>query len=307
MSAPCFICLEPAPDHGEHHRRCVERLFGIRDVPALDLELAKLHTFALAMVGHTTLSGVQRKISLGLTTDRSRLQVAVERARFILKPATQQYPALPENELTTMTLAWRAAIDVPPFGLIRLKDGSLAYVVARFDRPAAGGKLRQEDFCQLAEKRPIQKYEGSAELCAKLVRRYASEPGIEMVKLFRRMAFVWWTGNGDMHLKNFSLHTGEDGRHRLSPAYDLVCTRLVIEGDRLALPVGGKKDRLARRHWLDYAASCGLATRAAARVLDELAAGLEPALEVVDRSPLPAGMRREYRKLLAERAASLVA
>ena len=41
------------------------------------------------------------------------------------------------------------------------------------------------------------------------------------------MAFCWWTGNGDMHLKNFSLLTGPDGTVRLSPAYDLFCTRLV--------------------------------------------------------------------------------
>ena len=48
-------------------------------------------------------------------------------------------------------------------------------------------------------------YEGSAELCVRLVRKHASEPLVEVSKLYRRLLFVWWTGNGDMHLKNFSL------------------------------------------------------------------------------------------------------
>ena len=45
---------------------------------------------------------------------------------------------------------------------------------------------------------------------------------VELLKLYRLLLFDWWSGNGDMHLKNFSLLTGKDGRHRLSPAYDLV-------------------------------------------------------------------------------------
>jgi serine/threonine-protein kinase HipA len=53
----------------------------------------------------------------------------------------------------------------------------------------AGRKLRQEDFCQLAEKSPKEKYDGSAELCARLVRRYADEPGIELWKLYRLTLF----------------------------------------------------------------------------------------------------------------------
>ena len=40
-----------------------------------------------------------------------------------------------------------------------------------------------------------------------------------------------------MHLKNFSLLTNEDGITRLTPAYDLVCTRLVIPDHQLALPL----------------------------------------------------------------------
>lgn len=50
------------------------------------------------MVGHTSISGIQRKISVGLSRDRSTLQVAIEGGRYVLKPQAQTYPHLPEND-----------------------------------------------------------------------------------------------------------------------------------------------------------------------------------------------------------------
>jgi hypothetical protein len=64
----------------------------------------------------------------------------------------------------------------------------------------------------------------------------ASEALVELLELFRRMVFSWWTGNGDMHLKNFSLPAGADGIHRLSPAHDLLCTRLAIPACSVSRP-----------------------------------------------------------------------
>jgi serine/threonine-protein kinase HipA len=119
------------------------------------------------------------------------------------------------------------------------------------------------------------------------------------------MVFAWWTGNGDMHLKNFSLLTGEDGRQRLAPAYDQLSTRLVIPNDDLALPVTGKKSRLTRASWLEYAAYSGLPERAAARVLAELANETERAGELVAGSLLDRPMVQTYRELLEDRARTL--
>jgi len=271
------------------------------------VDLAKLHTLALAMVGRTSLSGIQRKISLGLSADRMTLQLTAEGARYILKPQSQAYPALPENEHLAMQLAAASGLETPPNALVRLEDGSLAYLAARFDRPEGGGKLRQEDFCQLAGKLPKEKYDASAELCARIVRRHASEPGVEMLKLYRLLVFSWWIANGDAHLKNLSLLTGRDGRHRLAPAYDQLCTRLVIPDDVLALPVGGRRDRLTRRTWLEFSDYCGLPPRAAGRVLARQAGALEPALGLMARSPLPEEMKRACREVLRERTAVLEA
>jgi serine/threonine-protein kinase HipA len=310
VTARCFVCLGDVPadsDSGDtpYHPRCASRLFGAPRAPAIDLDLARLHTVALAMVGHTSLSGVQRKVSVGLTADRATLRVVTDHGHFILKPQAQTFPHLPENEHVTMRIAEAAGLDVPANGLVRLRDGTLAYVTRRFDRTEDGAKRLQEDFCQLAGLSPKQKYEGSAELCSRLVRRHASEPLVTALALFRQLAFGWWTGNGDLHLKNLSLLRGEDGRHRLSPAYDLLCTELVVPDDQLALPVGGNRRSVTPRQWVAFAAYCGLPPRAAARALADLHAALPRALDLVGRSLLPEEPRARYAALLTARARTL--
>ncbi|HET7752878.1 MAG TPA: HipA domain-containing protein [Anaeromyxobacteraceae bacterium] len=296
----CLACLRDLRGDGEYHARCAKALFGTARVPSVDVDLAKLHTVALAMVGHTSLSGIQRKVSLGLTTDRATLRVAAEGGDFILKPQAQTFPNLPENEHVTMLMGTLAGIEIPPCGLVQLRDGSNAYIVRRFDR-VPKGKLMQEDFCQLAELSPKQKYEGSAELCARMVRRYATETVVEMLKLFRLVVFTWWCGNGDMHLKNFSLLRGPDGVYRLSPAYDMLCTSLVIPDDPLALPVGGNKKDIRPREWREYAQYCKLPAKAAARVMSDVRDALVPALDLVARSALPPEMQEHYAELLTKR------
>ena len=133
----CMICLETCFNvdaKNAYHTRCLKTLFGTHECPALAIHVAKLHTFALAMVGKTVMSGVQRKLSLSLDADKLTLQMGLGKTRYILKPQANTYPALPENEHLTMQLAKLAGILVPPCGLVRLQDNTLAYIVKRFDR-----------------------------------------------------------------------------------------------------------------------------------------------------------------------------
>ena len=306
MSRVCRICLESVRGEKNYHERCLRALFRTAKVPKLDVEASKLHTAALAMVGHTSLSGIQKKISVNLAADRETLQVAAEGGRYILKPQTETYPGLPENEHLTTRLAQLVEIEVAPFGLVSLKGDSLAYIVRRFDRLQDGRKLRQEDFCQLAELSPKEKYDGSAELCVRLLRKYASEPLIEILKLYRLLVFAWWSGNGDMHLKNFSLLADEQGVTRLTPAYDLVCTRLVIPNDPLALPISGKKENLDRDDWLSFARYCQLPEKTAHRVLETQASVLDSATALIDSSFLPTDQQKVYKELIANRTSSVV-
>jgi serine/threonine-protein kinase HipA len=306
VSSGCRICLKATRNEEDYHARCLRGLFGTGKVPTLDIELSKLHTAALAMVGRSSLSGVQKKISVNLTANRETLQVAAAGGRYILKPQTEAFPSLPENEHITTILAREAGISVPQSGVVPLGDGSLAYVAKRFDRLDDGRKLRQEDFCQLAEKSPKEKYDGSAELCMRLLRRYATEPLIESLKLYRLLVFAWWSGNGDMHLKNFSLLVDPQGTVRLTPAYDLVSTRLVIPEDQLALPVAGKRENLTRKTWLEFADYCEIPEKTALRVLETQAAMARDAEAMIDASFLPGDQKDALKALLSTRSATLI-
>jgi serine/threonine-protein kinase HipA len=302
----CQSCCEPL-QHGarDYHPACLQVLFGTDSLPAIDMDLARLHTLALAMVGRVSLSGVQRKLSVRLDDPRATLQLALGDSRYILKPQAGTFPELPENEWLTQRLAPLVDIEVPPSALVRLADGSAAYVVKRFDRRDDGSKRAMEDFCQLSELPPAGKYDGSAERCAKIVRRHASEPLIEVLRLFRQFVFAWWVGNGDMHLKNLALLRADDGRWVLSPAYDQLCTRLVIPDDTLAMTVCGKRDNIGRGTWRECAERFGIGPRAGIAVLDTVAAALPEALERVAAAPLPESMRTAYADLLRARTASL--
>ena len=97
----------------------------------------------------------------------------------------------------------------------------------------------------------------------------------------------------------------EQGLVRLTPAYDLVCTRLVIANDPLALPVMGKKDNIDGSLWLKFAEYCQLPERIAARVLDAQAAALPAAATLLDHCFLPAEQKAQYRQLIEARSAKL--
>lgn len=296
----CPVCLERA--EGGPHPSCLVELFGEARVPTIDFELAKLHTAALAMAGHISLTGIQRKLSVSLSDDPTpALRIATAHATLILKPQSQTYPAIPENEHVTLRIAAAAGIEVPTAGLFPLGDGTPALVVRRFDRRGSR-RVPLEDFCQLSARSPKEKYDASSEECVRLVRRFASEPGPEVLRLFRRLLVIWWTGNGDMHLKNFSMLTGPDARVRLAPAYDLVNTRLIIPDDGLALPVLGKKDKLSRQTWLRFAKWASIAEPLAEREIAAVASALPSAEALVDRSALSDEMKASYVDLLRTRA-----
>ncbi len=299
----CLSCAQPMTDGSErYHRECLMALFGIDHLPTIDIDIARLHTLAFAMVGNVSLSGVQKKLSVQLDASRSTLQVALGDSCYLLKPQAGTFPCLPENEWLTQRLAALAGIEVPPAALVTLKDGSWAYVVRRFDRLDHGVKLGMEDFCQLSALLPGGKYEGSAERCAKLVHRYADEPLVDLLRLYRQFVFSWWVGNGDLHLKNLALLREPSGQWRLSPAYDLLNTQLVIPGDPLAIPVCGKRDRLTQKTWSTLAERFGIGAKAADRVLSEICDLAQQAEGLVHASPLPEEMREDFARILAERA-----
>lgn len=301
----CRICLRETQGGRDYDSACLRKLFDSSSLPQLDVDLVNFSGLAQGMAGRMSISGVQEKAVVSLSPDRSRIEFTPSGGRYILKPPVNTFPEIPANEHLTMCLAALVGIEIPPCGLLQLTDGNLAYIVRRFDRLPDGGKLQQEDFCQLAQLPPTRKYDQSAELCVRLLRQYASEPPISILALYRLLLFAWCVGNGDLHLKNLSLLTTPDGVRRLSPAYDLVNTQVVISNDRLALSIGGKTSHLRRSDWLKFGEYCRIPPRAVERELNNPFNAARIMDEQVQRSFLSDERKKRYRQILQQNIAAI--
>ncbi|HXX69876.1 MAG TPA: HipA domain-containing protein [Polyangiaceae bacterium] len=199
-----------------------------------------------------SLAGVQLKFSAlmdahgGLTIPASG-----SGGDWIVKLPSGTYPAVPENEAAMLTLAASVGITVPEHRLVALEAidglpelgpfaGKKALAVKRFDR-TPGARIHMEDLAQVFGVFPDVKYEkvGLARI-ADLIRLTMGEAAAQ--DFVARVAFVVLTGNGDMHLKNWSLLYPDGRTPALSPAYDLVSTVPYLPNDRMALNLAGTKE-----------------------------------------------------------------
>ena len=244
----CLFCYkELNANETDFHKACSKQFFGTATPPLLTLNNKQLETLAKEIIVRSiAVTGVQPKLSLQLEKTRNetpRLTLVGLYGDYILKPPSEQYPCLPENEDLTMHLAQIAGICTAAHSLIRLSSGELAYITRRFDRQN-GQKIAVEDFCQLTETLTEHKYRGSVEKIGKLVRQFTTNTGYEQQRLFELVLFCYLTGNTDMHLKNYALIENSLGQYELSPAYDLLSTLLVLpDEEESALTINGKKNQ----------------------------------------------------------------
>jgi serine/threonine-protein kinase HipA len=201
-----------------------------------------------------SLAGVQLKFSV--IGEQRGLTIPVHGAAgdFIVKLPDQRYEGVPENEWTMMTWAGLSGLDVPEVRLIPLEDvdgippelvrpGDKGFLIRRFDRTEANDRIHTEDFAQVLNHFPDfhGKYGGANyETIARIL---LALEGIEDVKeLVKRIVMMVAMGNGDAHLKNFSLIYPDRRRARLAPAYDLVSTAPYAKGtETLALNLAKSK------------------------------------------------------------------
>src|SRR5579875_2423381 len=199
-----------------------------------------------------SLAGVQPKFSAGFVRERLTVPMSGLGGSWIVKLPTNAFARLPENEYVVMSLAKAAGLNVPEIMLVPLEevDGlprdlarlrtdepAIAYAIRRFDRSPAG-RVHCEDFNQIANQAPREKYDNhDSEWIAQVVTTLC--PPEDSDELVRRLVFGVLVGNGDMHLKNWSLQYPDGRRARLSPMYDFVCVRAYYENGELALPIAG--------------------------------------------------------------------
>ena len=212
-----------------------------------------------------SLAGMGMKFSVRQNGDRIVLPAHGEGGDWIVKVPDTAFPRLPANELAVMGLARDIGIEVPETRMVRrdrvddLGEGTWpsdeveAYMVQRFDR-TAGDRVHMEDFAQVLGRfgSGEGKYQASVEIVAAIA--YRGQDRASLREMVRRTVFNLLIGNGDAHLKNWSLIYPDRKRARLSPAYDLVCTAVYLPapGDpELGLPFLGatRLSEVSREHF----------------------------------------------------------
>lgn len=236
-----------------------------------------------------SLAGVQMKLSVMKNTGKEggiTLAVDDEQGQYIAKFPSLTHIGLSENEFAILALAEALGMDVPARELVdrsefadipeefnTMSTGKVL-LVRRFDREASGARVHMEDFAQVFGRYPSEKYTGAAyhNIAAALNSGVSFDAAIEFV---RRLALTALTGNGDMHLKNWSLLYAGDGRTpTLSPIYDVLSTVPYIPKDGLALSLAGEKSfkGLTQERWRHFADRSRLPEGAVVTAVAETAA-----------------------------------
>ncbi|MCW8207582.1 type II toxin-antitoxin system HipA family toxin [Verminephrobacter aporrectodeae subsp. tuberculatae] len=200
-----------------------------------------------------SLGGMQMKFSMLRQGKRYTLNTGGSLGNYIVKPPSGDFEALPQVEAATMETARAVGIDVPEVALLSpqqidglpdmsgYRQGEPFYAIWRFDRPE-GGRRHVEDFAQVFNLRPTQKYgRVNYDMIALTLLRYAG--GLpDLKEMTRRLVLNVLLGNGDAHIKNWSLLYDDPKRPRLAPAYDLVSTVAYTTHDTsIALNMAGVK------------------------------------------------------------------
>jgi len=305
----CLACYLPL-NKGEidFHPSCSKRLFGQSIPPVIPYSEEQMGELAMQVIkSQTTVTGVQPKLSLELAKGANkqvpgRFTIVGLWGGYILKPPTLNYPQLPEVEDLTMHLAGIAKINVVPHSLIRLKSGNPAYITRRIDR-SKQGKLAMEDMCQLTERLTEDKYRGSCEQVAKTILQFSVNPVLDVVNFFEMVLFSFLTGNADMHLKNFSLISQPGIGYILSPAYDLVATKLVNPADdeEMALTLNGKKKKLRRSDFTAAFNTLKLDPKQQENIFSKMEKAKDKWNGFIDRSFMSDEFKVAYKELLHER------
>jgi len=314
MMDKCLCCYKPLKAGDvDFHKSCAMKMFGTETAPTLPYTRKDIDELARVVVGNrTTVTGVQSKLSMDLEKDENgnpqRLTIVGVLGRYILKPQTDRFVALPEVEDLTMHLAEIAHIDTVPHSLIRFADGELNYITRRIDRTDNGEKLPMEDLCQIAGLMTDQKYQGSYEYIAKLVGQYSCVAGLDITNFWEQVIFAWIVGNADMHMKNFSLISTQKGKYHLSPTYDQVSTAIVMpeDTDELALPLQGFLKKLMSFDFIYAMTDTGVDQKVAERILKRFHKYKSPWFDCIDASFITEEQKVQYKNLISNRLDTLL-
>ena len=306
----CLYCYDRIQDSdSDFHKKCSLKIFGMQHPPVIEYTIDQMLELGEKIIKEqTTVTGVQPKLSLGIGNiaqkdTPKKLTIMGIWGEYILKPPSERYESLPELEDLTMHLAQITGIQTVPHTLIRLKSGELSYLTKRIDRKGKQ-KFHMEDMCQLTGKLTEAKYRGSYEQIGKAIVNYSEFPGLDIINYFEQVIFSFLTGNNDMHLKNFSLFKNPVLGYKLSPAYDMVASELVVEGDdeELALTLNGKKKKIKKSDFEIAFRHFNIDIKALGNIYRRFRKAIPKWHEFVNISFLPEDLKNYYHIMIDKKA-----
>ncbi len=278
----------------------LKAMFNSSKCPVIDFNLADISQKAQKLTDKLSISGVQPKLSVKLGKKQNILIPVAEGGEYILKPQTPTFPNIPENEQCCMDIAENLNIAIPLHCLIPLKDNSLAYVVKRLDREKSI-KIHQEDFAQILEQ--TNKYKGSVEQIGRKLKEISSAPGYDAQLFFERVILNFILGNGDAHLKNYSISYRDKDNIRLTPAYDIVCSKLVLPDEEdSAITINGKKNKLKIEDFNKLAEYLNIPLKVRYEKFENK---FDAMRKIIDRSSIAKGKQQQFLEIIEERLACL--
>lgn len=305
MKSKCLYCYKELLNNEiDFHTNCSFKFFGNKTALKVNFSESELERLALDYIKiNSNITGVQPKLSLNLDIESKKFTIAGLWGNYILKPQSDFYNSLPEVEDLTMHLAELSGIKTVPHSLIRMASGNLAYITKRIDRDN-GNKIGMEDMCQLSGKLTEEKYNGSYEQIAKLISKYSSFPGLDIINFAEIILFSFITGNADMHLKNFSIIDDKKLSYTLAPAYDLVATKLVnkLDNEDTALTLNGKKRKINKNDFIVGFSNCGLNTTQIEKIFMKYKNLVKNYLKFIELGFISEELKEEFKSLINEKS-----
>ncbi len=186
------------------------------------------------------LTGVQAKLALSQVDDRLTVPLEGKDGYWIAKLGSPAFQRLVENECVMLEWAQECGLDVPEHRVIRASEidnlpedferEQDVLIIRRFDRRVDGTRIHQEDFAQVFDIAPEERYAWESPDLGWV--HYGSIGAVihgicgedDLREYMRRLAFMVLSGNADAHIKNWAVMYSDPLKARLAPVYDFVST-----------------------------------------------------------------------------------
>ncbi len=193
---------------------------------------------AIQIQGENTrisLAGAQDKASIAIFDGKTPLlPKGSAPSTHILKPDIRRLAKVRESAANEAVIMRTAAYCGLNTAKVFYEPLTQSCIVERFDRFTGAdntlGRLIQYDFCQIAGIVSERKYEKEGgpgiTQCAQIIRQYSSLAALDLQAFARWIFFNIYVGNNDSHAKNLSIYERSGEGVRLTPFYDMMCTRI---------------------------------------------------------------------------------